>query len=456
MIPFVAIVGRPNVGKSTLFNRLVGRRSALVADEPGLTRDRHYGRAEWEGVPFQLVDTGGFESDATPGAMDGLIREQTEVAVEEADLVLLIWDAREGITNTDTELVNLLRRSGKPTLHVANKVDGPKQDPLVAEFYATGVERIFPVSAEHGLGIDDLIDAVLEWIAAERADAGASEPSAKGDGIRIALVGRPNAGKSALLNRLAGAERSIVSDVPGTTRDPVDVEIDADGERIVVVDTAGIRRKRRSGPVMEQISVLRALRAVGEADVTCLLLDTTEPIAMQDAKIANMALEAGRGLILILSKADLLVPGRQARRELDQQLDDRLAFVSYAPQVLLSSKTGKGVNKILPMVKRVYAEGQRRISTSELNRFLESALNAHHPAAYHGRQVRLFYITQADTRPPTFIVHVNYVDGVTTSYRRYLQNRLRDQYKFEGVPLRIFYRARERSANKKPQRKDRQ
>jgi GTP-binding protein len=449
MLPLVAIVGRPNVGKSTLFNRLVRRRSALVADEPGLTRDRHYARTEWDDIAFDLVDTGGFELAEQQGAIEDLIRAQTETAIEEADVVILVCDARDDLTATDRELSERLHRVGKPLLVAANKIDGPKQDALVAEMFALGFKQVFGVSAEHGRGMDALLDALLDELK-KRKDA-QPKPHREGDDrpIRIALVGRPNAGKSALLNRLCGAERAIVSDVPGTTRDPVDVELTTDEGDFVVVDTAGIRRKRRSGPVMEQISVIRALRAVTDADVVCLVIDGTAEVAAQEARIANRALQAGRGLVLVFSKSDLYGPLDKARKRIAQQLDDKLHFVDFAPHLLLSSKTGKGVAKLLPTVKRIYAEGARRISTSELNRFLEAAVASHHPPAHRGRLVRLYYITQPETNPPTFIISVNTADGVTDGYRRFLLNRLRGTFGFEGVPLRVFYRERKRSESKK-------
>lgn len=450
MLPLVAIVGRPNVGKSTLFNRLIGRKSALVADEPGLTRDRHYGQATWEDRSFLLIDTGGFETQASELRsdlpMEALVRAQTEMAIAEAELVVLLWDVRDGPTNDDGELVEMLRRTHKPIIYVANKVDGPKQDALVNAFYELGVDNVLGISAEHGLGVDDLIDAILAQL--PPAPAKVDVEGGEGDGesaeeaapLRLALVGRPNAGKSALLNRLVGAERSIVSEVPGTTRDPVDAEIVVNDQRYILVDTAGIRRKRRGGPVMEQISVLRALRAVAEADVACLLIDGTEEVSSQDAKIANMALEAGRGLLLVFTKSDLLGPKTPARQRVKQMLDDHLHFVDFAPHLLLSSKSGQGVDRLLPAVRRIHQEAARRIPTSELNRFLESLLDAHAPPAYRGRPVRLYYVTQATTRPPTFIISVSSVQGVVASYRRYISNRLREVYGFAGVPLRVFYR----------------
>lgn len=437
MLPLVAIVGRPNVGKSTLFNRLVRKKSALVADEPGLTRDRHYGQATWEERSFILVDTGGFESDAEEGAIESLIRQQTELAIEESDVVLLVCDVKDGPTPTDADLLKKIRRLNKPIIFVTNKVDGPKQQSAISEFYEFGIEKNYAISAEHGLGMDDLIDEILAHLP---EDDKKSEEGDK-DVIRLALVGRPNAGKSALLNRLVGSERSIVSDVAGTTRDPVDAEIEVKGQKYLLVDTAGIRRKRKSGPVMEQISVIRALRAIAQADVTCLLIDGKEGVGVQDAKIANMAIETGCALIFIFSKSDLMENKAEAKKRVENEIDDRLHFADFAPHLILSSQTGAGVSRVLPLVKKLHQEAARRISTSELNRFLSGLIEAHRPASHYGKAVRLYFITQATVRPPTFVVSVSSVKGVSAEYRRYIYNRLRERYKFPGVPLRVFYRA---------------
>ncbi|MCC6752313.1 MAG: ribosome biogenesis GTPase Der [Deltaproteobacteria bacterium] len=484
MLPLVAIVGRPNVGKSTLFNRLVGRRRALVLDQPGMTRDRHYGRVTKGPRPFHLVDTGGFEPDAADG-IEVEVRVQARVAVEEADVVILVCDARQGITPTDEYLARELRASGRPVLVVANKVDGRPQDPLIAECHRLGLSPVVGVSAEHGRGVEELFDAITE--ALPPGDAPASDPQASilagsdedgefddgedDDGapgaehddaaeteesvvavpegpIRVALVGRPNAGKSALLNRLIGQQRSIVSPVAGTTRDPVDAELDLPGGSIVLVDTAGIRRRSKTEEAAEKLSVLRAMRCIEEAHIACLLVDAQTGVATQDARIATMALEAGRGLVLVFAKMDLMGPAAAARRRLLEQRDDELGFVDYAPVVYLSSVTGAGVNRLLPTVRRVRAQCGRRIATAELNRFLEHAVESHPPPAFRGRPVRLYYGTQARVAPPTFVVSTNAVGGVTTAYRRYLENRLRDRFGFAGTPIRLVFRQRGRKGGR--------
>ncbi len=461
MTPLLAIVGRPNVGKSTLFNRLIGRRHAIVEDNPGVTRDRNYGSATLDGRRLVVCDTGGFEPAAQAG-IEAAVREQTRIAIEEADLVILLMDVRDGLLAADRDVVELLRRSGKPTLHVVNKVDGPKQELSVPEFYELGAGRILGISAEHGLGLDELCDAILEALPGAPAAApdplevaeGEEEPEERpalveeepaAEPIRLALVGRPNAGKSSLLNRLCGAERAIVSPTPGTTRDPIDATIESAQGRFVIVDTAGIRRRRSVGTAMEKIAVLRALTAVSDADVACLLLDAEQPVAEQDAKIASLALEAGRGLVLAVSKADLLPRGGGARRALLRSIADSLGFVSYAPVLFLSSRTGTGTGELLRTVRRVHAACGKRIGTAELNQFIEETAVAHPPPAFRGQAVRFYYMVQPQARPPTFLVTTNHADGVPLTYRRYVANRLRERYAFEGAPIRLFFRQRKRT-----------
>lgn len=459
MIPLCAIVGRPNVGKSTLFNRLRGRRHAIVEDNPGVTRDRNYGRAVLEGRELNLVDTGGFEPTAQ-GGIEALVREQTQIAIDEADLVLFVMDARDGILGADRDVVDLLRRSGKPTLHVVNKVDGPKQEALVPEFYELGCERVLGISAEHGLGLDELCDAILAALPGappaqlseepeEPAEPAESAEPVAADAppapIRLALVGRPNAGKSSLLNRLCGAERAIVSATPGTTRDPIDVAIETSQGPFVIVDTAGIRRRRSVGTAMEKIAVLRALTSISNADVACLLLDVEQSVAEQDAKIASMALEAGRGLVIAFSKADRIPRGGHARRALLRAVEEQLGFVSYAPVLFLSSLAGTGTAELLRTARRVHAACARRVTTAQLNQFLEETAAAHPPPAFRGQAVRFYYMVQPQARPPTFLVTTNHADGVPLTYRRYVANRLRERFGFEGAPIRLFFRQRKRT-----------
>jgi GTPase len=443
MLPLVAIVGRPNVGKSTLFNRLIGKRQALVADEPGMTRDRHYGTAIYEERPFHLVDTGGFDPEAV--GMDALIRHQTELAIDEADVVLFLMDARAGLTGADETMLQLLRKGNRPLVCATNKMDGPKQQALIGEFYSLGVKEIFGISAEHALGMEGLIDAILD--ALPKSD---DEKPDEDERIKLALIGRPNAGKSALLNHLIGSERSIVSDIPGTTRDPVDVELDVECGKFQVIDTAGIRRKKRSGASLEKLAVLRALRAVGEADVACLVIDSHAGISAQDSRIANLTLEAGCGLVLVYNKSDLFDTQADARKQITQLADDHLSFVTFAPGVTISAISGKGVHRVLPTAARVHRSCSQRISTSEVNRWLGPIEEVQPPPAHNGRQVRLYYATQVKTRPPSFLFSTNDPDGIPSSYRRFLHNRLREAFKFEGAPLRLFFRKRGKDKSDSP------
>ena len=441
-IPIVAIVGRPNVGKSTLFNRLLHQRTAIVEDRPGVTRDRRYGSTVLITRRVTLVDTGGFDPEAQEG-LEAEILNQTRIAVEEADLVVVLMDAMEGLTEADRQVVQTLRHSGRPTLHVANKVDGPTQALAAAELHALGVPQLLHVSAVHNLGVDELLRTVESMLPPAGPEA---EPRAEGEDsgpIKIALVGRPNVGKSSLLNHLAGATRSIVSDQPGTTRDPVDIELNTRAGNFVVVDTAGVRRKRAVSAGMERYAVIRALRGVTEADVTVLLLDPEEGVVEQDAKLASLALETGKGLVLAFSKRDILPePFPKEKRRLADDARDQLRFVDHAPLLFFSSLTGKGVNGLLPAVKRVYRQSGRRVPTAELNRFLLDAVDSHPPPPHQGRLVRLYYMTQPETAPPVFIISVSTKKGLTESYRKYLLNRLRQTYGFEGVPLKIWLRRR--------------
>jgi GTPase len=435
MIPLIAIVGRPNVGKSTLFNRLIRSRTAIVQDDPGVTRDRHYGLAKLDDRPIQLVDTGGFEPDADLG-LEAMIRQQTELAIDEADLILLVLDARQGLMGHDAALAKLLRKADKRVVVAANKVDGPTQEALVGELYGLGVAEVWPISAEHGLGIDDLVDALLMKLPPAEAEGGA----AAYQGLRVALVGRPNAGKSSLLNALVGEERAIVSEQPGTTRDPVDVRLETPEGPVVLVDTAGIRRIKRKNTTMEHYAMVRAMRSIADADVALLVIDAAAGPAEQDAKVAGMALEAGRGLVLVLTKSDLLPKGRAGLREVKQQIDDQLHFVSFAPVVFASAVSRHGVKRLLSAAVKIHRSCGKRIKTAELNRFLEVVTTAHVAPTHRGHPVRFYYITQPQSHPPTFIVSTNSANGVHMTYRRYIINKLRERFGFEGAPIRLFLR----------------
>ncbi len=440
MKPVVCIVGRPNVGKSTLFNRLVGQRLAIVQDDPGVTRDRLYGEGDWDGEEFVVIDTGGL-TPTDPSSLSRSIQAQADVAIDEADAIIFVVDARSGVCVEDSDVAGLLRASGKDVVLAANKCDGPKQELESTEFYELGLGTVIPVSAQHGRNTADLLDALVEVLRARAAPAEAV--SGEQEALkRVALVGRPNAGKSSLVNRLIGEHRMLVDAKPGTTRDPVDSIWDTGKERLRLMDTAGIRRKRTSYIDMEKIAVIKAIRSIERTEVACLLVDAAEGAKEQDAKIASMCHDAGRALILVASKTDLVPVGSKPFKEMVEDLQDQLRFVSYAPVIGLSSQASTGLAKLHRTITSVYDQWNRRITTSNLNRFLEDAVEAHHPAAYHGREVKLYYVTQVSIRPPSFVFSVNSPDGVKTAYRRYLANRIREAFGFEGTPLRLFFRKR--------------
>lgn len=434
--PIVAIVGRPNVGKSTLFNRIIGRRAALVEALPGVTRDRHYGPISWQGTPFVVVDTGGFEGPAQEGLYSQVL-EQTLLAVEEADLVLAVFDLNEGLTPIDREIVDLLRHYGKPFLVVINKTDTVEKEKYALEFSALGVEPLLPVSAEHGQGVAELLDEVVA-----RIKSVSIQEEAPAEGIRVALLGRPNVGKSSLLNSLLGKQRVIVDESPGTTRDAIDAELEVDGRRYVLIDTAGIRRKGRVTEKIEKYSVIMALKNLERCDVALLLLDASTGIMEQDTKIAGYIHDSGAASVLLLNKWDLVPRDPHVKTRLEEDVRRHLKFLDYAPLVRVSARTGAGVQRILPTVCRLYQERQKRISTSTLNSLMEEVISRNPPSQYRGKPVKFFYHTQLKLTPPSFVSFVNHPEGIHFSYLRYLKNSLRDRFGFEGNPLRIFLRAR--------------
>ena len=469
-LPTIAIVGRPNVGKSTLFNRLVGARRAIVGDEPGITRDRLYGEAEWRGRALRVVDTGGIipeEKDLIPAE----IFRQAKVALEEAAAIILVIDGRSELAAPDMELARLLIRTGKPLFLAINKIDSDKQDSLVDDFHSLGIREQFPVSAEHGRGVDDLLDAILAIL--PRAEGpgsahGAEETSAEVDSevpepvsaeTKIAIIGHPNVGKSTLLNRLTGSARAIVSPVPGTTRDAVDELVEHDGKKFRFIDTAGMRRKGKTRLMAEKLSVVMARKHLEEADIALLVIDATEGVSALDAAIAGYAHESGRSVIIIVNKWDLVAGGakraisqskaariqeskRTNNRNLyEQQLRYALKFLSYAPALFVSAGTGKDVEKIFPLIERVAEERRKRIATGEMNRFLRQVDfdRASVPAA---KRVKIYYMTQAATSPPTFILFTDRAVKLHFSYERFLENQIRRAFGFLGTPIWIKNRAR--------------
>jgi GTP-binding protein len=437
--PLVAIVGRPNVGKSTLFNRLAGQRIAIVEDVPGVTRDRHYADAEVLGRELVLIDTGGFDPDSDDPMKAG-IASQVRLALEECDLVICVMDATVEPLPADREAVALLRDAGRPVLFVANKADSEQKSLSAVSYYELGVGSIMPISALHGRGIGDLEEAIAENLPKRTEETGLDF-----DVPRVAIVGRPNAGKSSLVNQLCGQERQLVDDRPGTTVDSIDTLIDRDGRGLILIDTAGIRRKRsvkKRG--VEALSVLQAIRSIERSDIVVLMIDGVAGVGEQDAKIAGIAVDRGRALILALNKVDMLSRGEQ-KKAMDRTREV-LAFAPWAPLVTVSALQGAGISALLSRIDDAIEEHGKRIPTAELNRFFDEVLERHPPPTMRHRAVRLYYITQVSTAPPTFVVITNEPKGVHFSYQRYVINQIRKRFGFRGTPVRVLYRGKKKRA----------
>jgi GTPase len=468
-LPSMVIVGRPNVGKSTLFNRLTGTRRAIVTDEPGITRDRIYGKSEWRGRVLEIVDTGGIVPD-DKALIPAEIFRQARVAIENAALLVLVVDSTAGLTPLDEELARLLRTTGKPFVVAANKTDSTLQEANAAPFHALGVP-VFPIAAEHGLGVDDLLDTALEEIKGQSAEEGPETAKA----VEIAIIGRPNVGKSTLLNRLAGEERSIVSPIPGTTMDSVDTDVVRDGKVYRFVDTAGIRRKGKTTLVAEKLSVVMAKRGLERADVALLVIDGEQGVTQGDATIASYAEESGRSVIIVVNKWDLAVEaaqraadeaGKSAKgkvqrekqgarqpREIDKgkllfeyeaMVKEKFKFLSYAPIVFLSAKTGERAQKLYPLIDRVVEERTKKIATPELNRWLKEEVDLGRATNPKARPVRIYYITQAKVAPPVFLLFTNQKKPLHFSFERFLENQLRAKWPFVGTPVRFIQRLKRR------------
>ena len=462
--PLLAIVGRPNVGKSTLFNRIVGSRRAIVGDESGITRDRLYGEGEWRGRQLRLVDTGGIipdEKDFIPAE----VFRQARVALGEAAAIVMVVDGRTELAASDLELARLLRRTGKPLFLAINKIDTEKQQALANEFHRLGIRELFPISAEHGRGVDELLDAVLEALPSEdRITTEGTEDTGEESAseIKVAIIGHPNVGKSTLLNRLTGSERAIVSPVPGTTRDAVDEVVERDGQRFRFIDTAGIRRKGKTHLMAEKLSVVMARKHLEAADIALLVIDATEGVSQLDAAIAGYAHESGRSVIIIVNKWDLWsgagalareknartgasAPHRQMpadRAAYEQRLRYGLKFLSYAPVLFISATNGKGAEKILPMLEKVASERRKRIPTAEMNRFLQQ-VDFDRASVPASKRVKIYYMTQAAVAPPTFILFTDRKVRLHFSYQRFLENQIRRAFGFLGTPIWIKNRARD-------------
>jgi GTP-binding protein len=433
--PLIAIVGRPNVGKSRFFNRLTGTRFAIVEDLPGVTRDRQYGDGKYGRYHYQVVDTGGFEPDSEDILLSQM-RKQAQLAIDEADLIFFVMDGQAGLMPADREIARMLRHTVKPTFYIVNKVDGPKHELNVSEFWELGCDALFPVSAEHGRNYDELMDAVIPYLPSED-DIDIHEPH-----VRIGVLGKPNAGKSTLINRLLGENRLLTSDIPGTTRDAINTFLDHGDKRYLLIDTAGIRRKRSIEEQVERYAVVQSFKAIDRSDVVIYMIDAVQGLTTQDQRICGLAHDKGRGLILVFNKWDLVVKDHRTADQYIRALREDLKFATYAPVITMSALGGQRVHRLFPLIDSVFEQYQRRVTTSRLNTMLREAIARNPPKSRHNQTLKIYFCSQVATRPPTFMFVVNDPKLVHFSYERYLQNILRQEFGFEGVPLKIFFRAR--------------
>jgi GTP-binding protein len=457
--PIVALVGRPNVGKSTLFNRIVGQRIAVVHEEPGTTRDRLHAQAEWNGVTFTVVDTGGIEvlpETVSAGKRPGpdrvltqdsapyipLIRTQAEQAIADADAIIFITDAASGMTAADEEVADILRHARCPVFLAANKTDNERLRQDALEFYVLGLEEVYPISALHGTGVADLLDKVVEALPA--AEAEVEEDANQDSRIKIAIVGRPNVGKSSLLNKLLGEERAIVSPIAGTTRDAIDTHLEWEGTPITLIDTAGVRRRGKIEQGVERYSVLRALRAIQRADVALLVIDGVDGVTAQDTHVASLILEEWASVVVLVNKWDAVEKDSYTMIEYTKWVRQTLKFLDYVPVLYISALTGQRVHKVITTALAVQAARFKRIPTGELNRLVQDALTRHSPPSKRGRRLKVYYASQPGVDPPTFVFHVNDTELVHFGYERYLENKLRETYAFSGTPLKLVFKPRGR------------
>jgi GTP-binding protein len=435
----VAIVGAPNVGKSTLFNRLIGRRKAIVDDQPGVTRDRNYQEVIWEGRKFSLVDTGGFEWDKK-SLMDKGLREQIEMALEEADLIVFVGDGQKGLAPDDEQVIRRLRKTSKPVIYAVNKIDNSKLEEDLVEYYRFGLEAVLPVSALHGAGLQALKEAIIAHVPA------IIEAAEEDRRIHLAVIGRPNVGKSSLVNSILGFERVLVGSEPGTTRDAIDTPFDYKGQGYLLVDTAGIRRKARIAQRLEKFSVLGAIKGIDQCDLAVILLDAVQGVTDQDARIAGLAFEKGKGCIIGVNKWDLIGKNIKNKKQYLEDVRYHLKYLSFAPILPISAKTGMGREKLLNTIHQVYRQYTRRIDTGPLNQALKTILSGHSLPLRGGQRVKIYFATQVETRPPTFVFFANYPENIHFSYQRYMTNKLREIFRFDQCPIRIIFRKREKQA----------
>lgn len=432
--PIVAVVGRPNVGKSTLFNRLAGERISIVQDTPGVTRDRIYADAEWLDHKFTLIDTGGMEIGSEE-IIQRQILQQAEIAIETADVILFVTDVKTGVTDDDRQVANLLRRTKKPVVLAVNKVDSVKRDTMdIYEFYELGIGDPMPVSAGQALGLGDMLDELVKYFP---ENAGADEDD---DAIKVAIIGKPNVGKSSLINKILGEDRLIVSNIPGTTRDAVDSPVTIDGQKYIFIDTAGMRRKSKIREEIERFSIIRAVAAVERCDVAVLLIDANEGVTDQDTKIAGIAHERGRAALIAVNKWDSVEKDDKTMNRYLKDIANELAYMAYAPRVFISAQTGQRIGRMLELIQTVHQNHALRISTGVLNEVLIEATAMQQPPADKGRQLRLYYMTQVSVKPPTFVIFVNERELFHFSYRRYIENQLREAFGFVGTPIHFIVR----------------
>ena len=431
--PTVAIIGRPNVGKSTIFNKIIGDRLSIVEDVAGVTRDRIYSKAEWLNYSFFMIDTGGIELEDTP--FQKQIRAQAELAIDEADVIIFLTNGRDGVTSDDEEVARLLYKTDKPVVLAVNKIDNFDMNHMIYDFYSLGFGDPFPISGAHGLGIGDLLDEVCK-------NFKVLEEEEEDDKIRFSLIGRPNVGKSSLINTILGEERVIASDIAGTTRDAIDTDFKHNGDEYVVIDTAGIRKRGKVYESCEKYSVLRSLKAIERSDVVLVVLNAEEGIIEQDKKVAGYAHESGKGVIIVVNKWDAIAKDDKTMKEFDEKIRDSFAYLDYAKIIYVSAKTKQRVFNIFPLIKESYENRQRRIQSSTLNEIVVDAVSMNPTPQDKGKRLNIFYASQVAINPPTFVFFVNYPELMHFSYERFLENRIRDSFNFEGTPIKLIARQR--------------
>lgn len=441
--PIIAIVGRHNVGKSSLFNKIVGRRNAIVDNEPGVTRDRHFAEIHWRDITAILIDTGGFDFSSKE-KIPIQIRDQAQFAIEESTVVLFVVDGQEGLTEIDRQVATLLRKSQKKIVAAVNKIDHPKHDWNALEFHELGFDLLFPISAEHSIGITDLMNHVFDGL-----EPASDQNEFEEEILRISVLGRPNIGKSSLVNRILGEDRMIVHDTPGTTRDSVDTPFTLNGRQYLLVDTAGIRRKSRISQKLEKFCVIMAMRSIDRSDIAILMLDATSPITDQDKKIGSLIYDAGKFCVIVVNKWDLVGKNGPTQKKFREEIQDKLRFLSFSPIQFISAKTGLHVKKLFPMIDQLAEEKFRKIPTSDLNQVLEKVMQKNPPPLVRGKRFKTYYATQVSSSPPTFILFVNQPKHLPAFYKRYLMNQFREKFQLTGAPIRIVLKGKEKKGKGK-------